>query len=117
MMSKIEYEERFAVHQRDVKKYDTTLLREEFLINNIFENDKVKLTYSGYDRFIVGGAVPKSIDLKLEPIGALRAEYFCERREIGIINIGGDAIVTVDGTAYSIGFKDALFVTRGSKEA
>lgn len=115
-MSKIEYTERFASHPRDVKHYDTALLREEFLIETVFEDDKLKLTYSGYDRFMVGGAVPKSEAIKLEPIGPIKAAYFCERRELGIINIGGRALIKVDGTGYELDLKEALYITQGSKE-
>lgn len=115
-MSKVEYIEKFAAHPRDVKQYDTALLREEFLIENVFEKDKVKLVYTGYDRFIAGGVVPQSVPIKLEPIGPMKADYFCERRELGIINIGGRALVKVDGTGYEMEFKEALYVTKGSKE-
>jgi len=115
-MNKTEYTERFASHPRDVKDYDTALLREEFLIESVFEDDKVKLTYSGYDRFMAGGAVPKTEAIKLEPIEPMKAAYFCERRELGIINIGGNARIFVDGTCYELGYKEALYVTQGSKE-
>jgi len=115
-MSTIEYTERFASHPRDVKHYDTALLREEFLIEPVFEDDKVKLTNSGYDRFIAGGAVPKSVAIILESIEPMKAKYFCERRELGIINIGGKALILVDGTSYELEHKEALYVTRGSNE-
>jgi 4-deoxy-L-threo-5-hexosulose-uronate ketol-isomerase len=115
-MSTIEYTEKFAAHTRDVKHYDTALLREEFLIESFFENDKVILTYTGYDRFVAGGAMPKTGAIILEPIDPMKAKYFCERRELGIINIGGDARILVDGTYYDLGHKDALYITQGSKE-
>jgi len=115
-MNKTEYTEKFASHPRDVKGYDTVLLREEFLIESVFENDKVKLIYTGYDRFVAGGAVPKTEAIKLEPIEPMKAKYFCEHRELGIINIGGDARITIDGTSFTIGFKEALYVTRGSND-
>ena len=115
-MSIIEFTERFASHPRDVKHYDTALLREEFLIESVFEDDKVKLTYTSYDRFVTGGAVPKTEAITLEPIEPMKAEYFCERRELGIINIGGNARILVDGTCYELGYKEALYVTQGSKE-
>jgi len=115
-MSKIEYIEKFASHPRDLKHYDTTLLREEFLIETVFEDDKLKLVYSGYDRFVTGGAVPKSKAIKLEPIAPMKSRYFCERRELGIINIGGKALVNVDGTSYELGCKEALYITQGSQE-
>jgi 4-deoxy-L-threo-5-hexosulose-uronate ketol-isomerase len=115
-MSNIEYSKRFASHPRDVKYYDTTLLREDFLIESIFEDDKVKLVYTGYDRFVAGGAVPKSEAIKLESIEPMKAAYFCERRELGIINLGGTARIVVDGISFELNCKEALYITQGSKE-
>tara|TARA_B110000091_G_C13802387_1_gene470849 strand:+ start:15 stop:854 length:840 start_codon:yes stop_codon:yes gene_type:complete len=109
------YESRYASSPDAVKKYDTTQLREEFLIDNLMEEGKVNLTYSHYDRYIAGSAVPLQ-PLKLETIDPLKADYFLERREIGIINVGGDGSVEVDGTIYELGFKDALYIGSGNKE-
>jgi len=109
------FEERFATHPADAKSYDTARLRKEYLISNLMTEDRICLTYSQYDRYIVGGAVPVTGDLKLEPIDPLKAQYFCERRELGIINVGGSGKVTVDGTIYELDFKEALYVGRGSK--
>src|ERR1035437_4423065 len=100
----IVFEERFATHPDDAKGYDTARLRKEFLIENVMVADQISLTYSQYDRYIVGGAVPVNGSLALEPIGPLKAEYFCERRESGIINVGGAGTVTIDGKVYEIGF-------------
>lgn len=115
-MGKIEYTEKFASHPRDVRHYNTDLLREEFLIKSVFEEDKVKLTYTGYDRFVAGGAMPRSEAIRLEPIDPMKADYFCARRELGIINIGGKALIQVDGIRYELGLKEALYITQGSKE-
>jgi len=109
------YETRYASNPEAVKQYNTTQLREEFLIENLMEEGKVNLTYSHYDRYIAGSAVPLQ-PLKLETIDPLKAEYFLERREIGIINVGGDGSVEVDGTIYELGFKDALYIGSGNKE-
>jgi len=109
------FDERFAVHPRDAKSYDTERLRKEFLIENVMVADQIRLSYSQYDRYIVGGAVPVKGILTLEPIDPLKADYFCERRELGIINVGGSGTITVDGTVYELGFKEALYVGRGSK--
>lgn len=109
------YESRYASSPQAVKQYDTAQLREEFLIDNLMEAGKINLTYSHYDRYIAGSAVPKQ-PLKLETIDILKAEYFLERREIGIINVGGNGTVEVDGTSYQIGFKDALYIGSGNKE-
>jgi 4-deoxy-L-threo-5-hexosulose-uronate ketol-isomerase len=111
----IVFEERYATHPEDAKNYDTTRLRKEYLIGNVMVADQISLTYSQYDRYIVGGAVPANGSLALEPIAPLKAGYFCERREIGIINVGGAGTVAIDGKVYEIGFKEALYVGRGSK--
>ncbi|MBQ5331022.1 MAG: 5-dehydro-4-deoxy-D-glucuronate isomerase [Oscillospiraceae bacterium] len=107
---------RTASSPRDVKHYDTERLREEFLINDLFAPDEIKTVYTQIDRMIVGSAVPVNKKLYLEADPAIRAEYFLERREIGIMNIGGKGCVTVDGTVYELDFKDALYIGRGSKE-
>jgi 4-deoxy-L-threo-5-hexosulose-uronate ketol-isomerase len=109
------FEERFATHPEDAKSYDTDRLRKEYLIGNVMIDDKISLTYSQYDRYIVGGAVPVIGSLTLSPIDPLKAEFFCERRELGIINVGGNGTVTIDGTVYEIGFKEALYIGCGSK--
>ena len=106
---------RTAVSPRDVKHYTTERLREEFLIRNLFVPGEIKLVYSHIDRIITGAAVP------VEPItltagDELRAEYFCQRRELGVINIGGAGQITVDGKVYEVGFKEAMYIGMGSKE-
>jgi 4-deoxy-L-threo-5-hexosulose-uronate ketol-isomerase len=80
------------------------------------QDEKINLTYSHYDRYIAGGAVPVVSSLKLETIDPLKAEFFLERRELGIINVGGSGTVEVDGTSYSLLNKDALYVGMGNKE-
>ena len=110
------FEERFAAHPNDVKKYDTAQLREHFLIESVMEPDKIRLVYSHYDRFISGGAVPVSGPLELTTIDPLKAPYFCDRRELGIINVGGKGTVEIDGKSYVIDFKEALYVGKGAKQ-
>ncbi len=90
---------RTAASPRDVKHYTTQRLREEFLVENVFVPDDVRLVYSHIDRIIFGGITPVSKVLKLEAGDELRAKYFLERREAGFINIGGAGTITVDGTA------------------
>lgn len=109
------YETRYASSPEAVKKYDTTALREEFLISNLMEKGKINLTYTHYDRYIAGSAVPGK-SLKLQTIDPLKAEYFLERREMGIINVGQNGSVEVDGTSYALGHKDALYIGMGAKE-
>ena len=100
----------------DVKTYDTARLRHDFLIENVFVPDEIKLTYSQIDRIIVGAATPVNKELKLEAGDELRAKYFLERRELGIINIGGNGTVTVDGTEYNFKYKDGMYIGMGSKD-
>ena len=97
---------RYASNPRDAKNYDTARLREEFLVERLMVPDEINLTYSMYDRLIVGGAMPVDEALRLEPVDILRADYFTERREVGIINVGGAGTVTVEGETYTIGFKE-----------
>ena len=78
--------------------------------------DKLKLVYTHYDRFIVGGAVPTKNDIRLEKIDPLKADYFLERREIGIINVGGSGAITVDGETFKLAYKEALYIGRGNKD-
>ena len=103
-----------ACHPADVKHYDTQTLRERFVMEKVMVADEINLTYSHYDRFIFGGAMPVTKDLKLEAFPELRAPYFLYNREIGIINTAGDGVVIVDGVEYPLGAKEALYIGRGN---
>ena len=111
----ISFETRYASSPQAVKQYDTEQLRAEFLIDNLMEIGKINLTYSHYDRYIAGSAVPVQ-PLTLETIDPLKSSFFLERRELGIINVGGNGAVIVDGTTYELGLKDALYVGSGNKD-
>lgn len=110
------YEVRYAASPREVKTFDTESLRNEFLIDDLMKPGTIKLVYTHYDRFIAGSAVPTDAALTLETIDPLKAEYFLERRELGIINVGGSGTVTVDGKVFELGHKEGLYVGRGNKE-
>lgn len=112
----VHYESRYALGPVETKGLDTAGLRENFLIETVFADDEIQLVYTHYDRYIAGGAKPVSKPLTLETIDALKAPYFLERRELGIINVGGLGQVQVDGTAYTLDFKEALYVGKGSRE-
>lgn len=112
----MKYESRYSVHPSDARKYDTQELREHFLVEKVFEEDVINMTYSHEDRYIVGGAKPVNTTLELQPIDPLKADYFLERRELGIVNVGGQGIVIVDGDVHTLNFKEALYVGRGVKE-
>jgi len=110
------YEERYSYHPEDFKTYGTEKIRNEFLVDKLMEVGNIRLVYSLAERYIIGGAVPVDEDLVLETIDPLKAEYFCERREVGVINVAGSGSVLVDGTEYKMNYKDALYIGKGSRE-
>jgi 4-deoxy-L-threo-5-hexosulose-uronate ketol-isomerase len=91
-------------------------LRQNFLIEGLFAPDKLELVYTGLDRGVVGSAVPQLQKLSLGPTPELRSAFLCERRELGVLNIGGSGAVTVDGTRHVLAAQDALYVGRGSRQ-
>ena len=107
---------RTAASPGDVKHYTTERLREEFLIDDLFLPDVIKLVYSHIDRIITGSAVPVKETLKLTAGDELRAQYFCERRELGVINIGGAGTITIDGKAYHVAHKEGMYIGMGSRD-
>ena len=107
---------RYASHPDDVKKYDTSKLRSEFLIEKVFIPDEISLVYSLFDRYIVGGAMPVKKALKLESPDELKSEQFLHRREMGIINVGGDAVIEASGKEYKLAFKEAIYLGQGTKD-
>lgn len=114
---KTNYEIRYASNPVDAKSYDTTRLRNDFLIKKVFTPNEVNMVYSMYDRMIVGGAMPVGEVLALEAIDPLKAPHFLTRREIGIFNVGaGKGIVKVDGTAFELDYKEALYLGKGDRE-
>lgn len=107
---------RTAVSPRDVKHYTTDRLREEFLIQNLFTPDEIKLVYSHIDRIITGAATPVEKTLVLTAGEELRAEYFLQRREMGVINIGGNGTITIDGRVYHVAHKEGMYIGMGAKD-
>ena len=108
---------RQGIHSDHVKMLDTEGLRNEFLVETIFKNDEITMTYSHIDRIIFGGIQPVDTQLALldEYGKKIGVDYFLERREIGFINIGGEGIITVDGEQFSIENKQALYIGKGAK--
>ncbi|MCP3773587.1 5-dehydro-4-deoxy-D-glucuronate isomerase [Paenibacillus sp. MZ04-78.2] len=108
---------RYATNPTETKTYDTERLRQQYLIEGLFVPGKLNLVYSHVDRFITGGAVPTTEPVLLEADKHdMGADYFLDRREIGIINVGAQGIVTVDGTDYVLENKDGLYVGLGNKQ-
>ena len=112
----MKFDVRYANHPDDTKNYDTALLRKNFLIESVFEDDDVVLTYSHQDRIIVGGIKPVTKSLKLEGNDAMRCKFFLERREMAFINVGGAGKVTLDGATYDIQPRDGMYIGMGVKE-
>lgn len=107
---------RYSSHFEDAKKYDTSDLRRHFLIEKLFVPGEIKMTYSHIDRIIVAGITPTDKALSLEGSKELGCTYFLERRELGVINIGGAGIVKLDGEKYELNKEDGLYVGMGVKE-
>jgi len=103
----------------DAVRYEmmnTDELRETFLLEDLFQPGKIECAYVDLDRTVIGAAVPTSSPLKLETEPELRADYFLERRELGVLNVGGAGIITVDGKTFDLDKLDCLYAGRGSKE-
>lgn len=114
--AQVNYTVQTACHPQDVKHYDTERLRGAFLMEKVMSPDEINVTYTLYDRLIYGGAMPVHKELKLEAFDELKAEHFLDRRELGVINVGGDGVVIVDGKEYAMKFKEGLYVGCGKKE-
>ncbi len=109
---------RYALHPEHAAVLDTAELRDHFLMESLFTDDELNLVYSSLDRLIVGGACPaagSSVALEADP-KSIGATFFLERRELGVINIGGPGEVVVDGKAYALEPRDGLYVGKGAKE-
>lgn len=114
--AQVNYRMQTACNPMDVKTYDTNRLRSNFLMEKVMAPNEINLTYSMYDRLIFGGAMPTSKELVLETIDPLKAPYFLFSRELGVINVGGAGVVTVDGKEYELNFREALYVGRGNEK-
>jgi 4-deoxy-L-threo-5-hexosulose-uronate ketol-isomerase len=109
-------EVRHAVGQAEVKSYDTAQLRKNFLVTDILVSDEINWVYSFYERFMIGGAVPTKSGLTLETLDQLKTNTFLERRELGIINVGGPGTVNVDGKSYQLAREEALYLGKDNKK-
>lgn len=109
-------QERYACSPAEAKAMDTAQLRETFLIQNLFVADEINFVYSHYDRMIAGGVAPRTNAISLQTYEPLKSEFFLERREMGIINVGSEGTVTADGASYTLQKLDCLYLSRGTKE-
>jgi len=111
---------RYSANQRDFKRYTTQETRDEFLIQNLYVANEVVAVYSHVDRMVTLGCMPTtetvSIDKGIDIWANFGTKFFLERREIGIFNIGGEGMIKADGEEFKMGFKDCLYITKGTKE-
>jgi 4-deoxy-L-threo-5-hexosulose-uronate ketol-isomerase len=115
IIKKINMEIRFQSNPREVKGMNTQQLRENFLVQHLMQANQIQLVYSHFDRVIVGGAMPVTNPVLLPNEAELRADYFLERRELGIINVGGAGSVEADGVVYELNKLDALYLGKGTR--
>lgn len=104
-----------AISQMEAKSFNTEQLRSNFLIESIFQNNEITMYYTHYDRVVLGGVMPVYSEISLPTYDNLKSDYFLERREVGIINVGGDGEILVDGEIFSLSKLDALYIAKGSK--
>jgi len=109
---------RQAIHSKHAKQLDTEELRNEFLVEDIFVSDQLTMTYSHIDRIIFGGVKPVNTQVEIDAdLGKkIGVEYFLQRRELGVINVGGDGVITVDGNTYTVNSQEALYIGMGARE-
>ena len=107
---------RYANHPEDSKRYTTEELRRHYLMEEVFRADEIALTYSHVDRIIFGGVKPVETEVVLEAGKEMGVDFFLERREMGVINIGGAGSVILDGEVYNLNSNDGLYIGKGIKE-
>ena len=110
-------EVRYTSDPQAIKRMNSEEIRRMFLVDRLFNHGTIEMVYSDVDRSIIGSAVPSGKKIKLlSSKKEMASEYFTERRELGIINIGKDGVVKADGKEYPMAHKDALYIGRGTKE-
>ncbi|BAB05885.1 5-dehydro-4-deoxy-D-glucuronate isomerase [Halalkalibacterium halodurans] len=109
-------ENRYATSPEDVKRYTTDKLRQEFLVESLFTPGEIQMVYTHFDRTVIGGAIPMKEPLALDAGDFLKTDYFLERREVGIINIGPKGKVIVDGDEYTLNKRDCLYIGLGKRD-
>ncbi|MBQ2977073.1 MAG: 5-dehydro-4-deoxy-D-glucuronate isomerase [Clostridia bacterium] len=111
---------RYSANPQDVRRYTTDELRKEFLITDLYQKDTVQATYSHVDRMVVMGIMPVeeivSIDKGIDVWANFGTQYFLERREAGVFNLGGQGYIEADGQRFEMAFEDCLYITMGTKE-
>ncbi|MFC4262050.1 5-dehydro-4-deoxy-D-glucuronate isomerase [Ferruginibacter yonginensis] len=106
---------RFQNSPKETSQMNTQELRNNFLLQNLMQQGSINLVYSHYDRLIIGGVVPTTNAIVLPNEDELKAKYFLERREMGIINVGGTGTVTADGVDYAIEKLECVYLAKGTQ--
>lgn len=109
-------EERYQCSPDEIKRMTTEHLKLNFLVPGVMQKNSINFTYSHYDRMVIGGAVPADTELSLNNSRHLRSEYFLQRREMGVINVGGTGNIEIDGKSYRLSKLDCLYIGRGARE-
>jgi 4-deoxy-L-threo-5-hexosulose-uronate ketol-isomerase len=112
----INVQNRYAVGRGEYSRFNMSELVDNFLVGDLFQPDHIELVYTHYDRFVVGGAMPVNETVSLGTVDELRAEYFLERRELGVINVGGPGKISVDDGDFDIAYKEGIYVGRGNRK-
>lgn len=112
----MKFDTRYSTHPEDAKHYTTEDIRDQYLIESVFVEDDIRLAYSHNDRIIAGGIMPVQKKISLPVSKDLGVDYFLERREMGVINVGGPGKIEVDGTSYDVAHKEAVYIAKESKE-
>jgi 4-deoxy-L-threo-5-hexosulose-uronate ketol-isomerase len=107
---------RFAVGMNEYARFTMKEIVDNFLVSNLFQPDHVEIIYTHYDRFVVGGVMPVKEAVSLGVVDEMRSEYFLERRELGIINVGGPGKAALDDGDYDLAPKEALYVGKGNRK-
>ena len=110
------FESRYATSPAEVKGMDTDQLRENFLIDKLFVAGQVRWVLSFFDRYLTGGIMPTADAIALQAPENLKAQYFLERRELGMINVGGAGRVVADGVSFDLNYKEALYIGQGTQD-
>ena len=106
---------RHACSRKETAAMNTQSLRENYLIESLFKENQVELVYSHYDRMVVGGVMPQNESILLPNTEGLKAHYFLERRELGIMNLGGSGVVKADGETFPMNKLDCLYIGKGTQ--
>lgn len=109
-------ENRYATNPNEAKHYTTEDLRSNYLIQSLFQSDELKLIYSHEDRVVIGGVMPVNSSVSLTGEAFLKTDHFLERRELGIVNIGGPGLIETETESFKLDARDGLYIGKGVRK-